>query len=136
LNLIKFYLNLKLRTLKIIFYISLALLVKFPTISLYIYFLLFYFFISYLLPHRPSVATHFSEYTGPVAPQPCPCLFYMIPFKPNLFFKKNNSKIFSETPFYKIVLTLYLIIFHRVFGIKIILFIPLFSIFYILGYLF
>jgi hypothetical protein len=27
----------------------------------------------------------------------------MIPFKPNLFFKENNSKIFSETPFYKIV---------------------------------
>jgi hypothetical protein len=33
-----------------------------------------------------------------------PLSFYMIPFKPNLFFKENNSKIFSKTLFfYKIV---------------------------------
>jgi hypothetical protein len=134
LNFIKFHLNLKFGTLETIFYIPLALLVKFPTVSLYIYIILF--FISSLLPHRPSAVTHFSQFTGPVAPQPCPCLFYMIHFKPYLFFKENNSKIFSKTRFYKIVLTLYLIIFHHVFGIKIILFIPLFSIFYILFYLF
>jgi hypothetical protein len=32
-----------------------------------------------------------------------PLSFYVIPFKRNLFSKENNSKIFSETLFYKIV---------------------------------
>jgi hypothetical protein len=133
LNSIKFCLNVKSWTLETFFYIPLAFLVKFPAVSLYF---LFYFSSRLLFPHRPSTTTYFSQCAGPVTPQPCLCLFYIIPFKPNLFFKENNSKIFFETPFYKIVLTLYLIIFHRVFGIKIILFIPLFSIFYILVYLF
>jgi hypothetical protein len=46
--------------------------------------------------------THFSQCAGPVAPLTCPCLLDNS-FKANLFFKENNSKIFSETPFYKIV---------------------------------
>jgi hypothetical protein len=32
-----------------------------------------------------------------------PLSFYIIPFKPNIFSRENNSKVFSETPFYKII---------------------------------
>jgi hypothetical protein len=59
--------------------------------------------------HRPSRT----------AALPLP-FFSMIPFKPNLLFKENNSKILFEAPFYKIVSDY----FDRVFGTKIILFIP------------
>jgi hypothetical protein len=43
-------------TLDTFFYIPLALLVKFPAVSLYF---LFYFSSRLRLPHRPSVMTHF-----------------------------------------------------------------------------
>jgi hypothetical protein len=49
---------------------------------------------------------------------------------------ENNSKIFSETSFYKIASPLYLIIFYRVFGTKIILLILEISRFYNLVHLF
>jgi hypothetical protein len=41
---------------------------------------------------------------SPCASQSHRCLapvFLIIPFKPNIFSKENNSKTFSETPFYK-----------------------------------
>jgi hypothetical protein len=132
LNSIKFYLNIKFWTLETFLCISLALLVKFPTVSLYIFLL---FFISSPLPAPTQCHDPFFPMRRPSRTAALP-LFYIIPFKPNLFFKENNSKIFSKNPFYKIVLTLNLIIFHRVFSIKIILFMSLFFIFYILVYLF
>jgi hypothetical protein len=55
------------------------------------------------LLHHPSVATIFFPLCWPSRTAILPLSFYIIPFKPNLFSKENNSKIFSETFFYKIV---------------------------------
>jgi hypothetical protein len=86
------------------------------------------FIIFHLVSHSRTdpVPQPISPMRRPSRTTTLPLSFYMIPFKLNLFFKENNSKIFSETLFFtKLFLTFYFIIFDRVFGTKIIvLFIP------------
>jgi hypothetical protein len=105
-NSIKFHLNIKFWTLETFLYIPLALLVKFPTVSLY------FFFHLVSSSRTDPVSRPIFPIRWPSHTVALPQFFYIIHFKPNLFFKEDNSKIFSETPSYKIVLTLYLIIFH------------------------
>jgi hypothetical protein len=78
-------------------------LVKFPTVSLYIYILiiLFYFiFISSLILALTQCRGPFFPIRWPSRTAALPLAFYIILFKPNIFFKENNSKIFSETLFF------------------------------------
>jgi hypothetical protein len=84
--------------LETIFYMPLALLVQYPAASPL-------FFIS-AQRREPFFPMRWSSRTAAL-----PLSFWIIPFKPNFFSKKNNSKIFSETFFFtELSLSLYLII--------------------------
>jgi hypothetical protein len=71
----------------------------------YIYiFLLFYFiFISSLIPAPTQYRDLFFSMRRPSHTAALLLSFYIILFKPNIFSKENNSKVFSETPFYEII---------------------------------
>jgi hypothetical protein len=103
LNSIKFYINLKFWVLEAFLYVPLALLVKFPAISLYIYFFIILFFISSLLPALTERRDLFFLMRQPSCNVTLPLPFYITPFKPNISSKESNSKVFSETPFKKII---------------------------------
>jgi hypothetical protein len=73
-------------------------------LSIYIYkYIYLLFFISSHIPAPTQCRDLFFPMRRPSRTTTLPLSFYMIPFKPNLFLKENNSKTFSEMFFYKIL---------------------------------